>query len=88
MLSGEESFLSLAKNGQIATQYVDLLGKPTYNIQYNPSGSEYAVEGLSSPDGRVFGKMGHTERTGAELYKNVDGLYDMRLFESAAQYYK
>lgn len=88
LLSGEESFLSLAKNGQIATQYVDLLGKPTYNIQYNPSGSEYAVEGLSSPDGRVFGKMGHTERTGAELYKNVDGLYDMRLFESAAQYYK
>ncbi len=78
----------LIKNGQIATQYVDLLGNTTYDIHYNPNGSVCAVEGITSPDGRVFGKMGHSERTGNGLYRNVKGNFDMQLFESAAEYYK
>ena len=61
----------LAQNGQIATQYVDLEGDPTANIRFNPNNSVQAVEGITSPDGRVFGKMGHSERYGENLYKNV-----------------
>ena len=78
----------LAENGQIMTQYVDLAGQPTNEIQFNPNGSDMAVEGLVSPDGRVLGKMGHTERTGYGLYKNVPGEFDMKLFASAVQYFK
>jgi len=77
----------LAENGQIATQYVDLSGQPTYDIQYNPNGSVWAVEGVTSPDGRVFGKMGHTERCADGLYKNVPGNYDMGMFASAVKYF-
>ena len=77
----------LIDNGQIATQYVDEKGNPTYDIQYNPNGSMYAVEGITSPDGRVFGKMGHSERIGYGLYKNVDGKYDMKMFDSAIKYF-
>ena len=77
----------LAKNGQIATQYVDLSGEPTYDIAFNPNGSDMAVEGITSPDGRVLGKMGHSERVDAGLYLNVPGNYDIRLFESAANYF-
>ena len=80
--------LKLAENGQIATQYVDLEGNPTSNILFNPNDSVFAIEGVTSPDGRVFGKMGHSERTGAGLYKNVDGNYDMKMFESAVKYFK
>ncbi|NCC67775.1 MAG: hypothetical protein EOM14_06205 [Clostridia bacterium] len=87
-LATEEQVLILIKNGQIATQYVDLNGNPTYNIQDNPNGSIYAIEGITSPDGRVLGKMGHSERTGAGLFKNVDGRYDMGLFASAADYFR
>ena len=75
-------------NGQIATQYVDLSGKPTMESPYNPNGSTYAIEGITSPDGRVFGKMGHSERTGVNLYKNYCGNFDMKIFESGVKYFK
>ena len=78
----------LIENGQIATQYVDLKGNATDNILFNPNGSAMAVEGILSPDGRVFGKMGHSERIGSGLYKNVPGDYDIRMFESAVRYFK
>ena len=87
-LASNELILKLAANGQIATQYVDLDGKPTSNILYNPNNSCYAVEGITSPDGRVFGKMGHTERYSNGLYSNVEGNYDMKIFESAVKYFK
>ena len=78
----------LGANGQIMTQYVDLDGNPTYDIRFNPNGSASAIEGILSPDGRVFGKMGHSERIGRNLYQNVVGEYDMKLFESAVKYFK
>ncbi len=79
---------TLAENGQIATQYVDLDGNPSMDTAFNPNGSIFAIEGITSPDGRVLGKMGHSERIGNALYKNVDGKYDMKLFESAVKYFK
>ena len=78
----------LAAKGQILTQYVDEKGLPTNDIQYNPNGSAYAIEGLISPDGRVLGKMGHAERIGDGLYQNVAGNYDMKLFQSMVEYFK
>jgi phosphoribosylformylglycinamidine synthase len=85
----EESLIKqLAENGQIATQYVDSKGNATSDIHFNPNGSLYAVEGITSPDGRVFGKMGHSERTGSGLYKNVPGNYDIKMFEAAVKYFK
>ncbi len=78
----------LIANGQIATQYVDIDGNPTMDIQYNPNGSYFAVEGITSPDGRVFGKMGHTERAGYNLYKNVEGNTDNGMFRAAVEYFK
>ena len=85
----EDGLISLlAENGQIATQYVDLDGNATADIHFNPNGSLCAIEGITSPDGRVFGKMGHAERIGSGLYRNVPGVYDMRMFEAAVQYFK
>ena len=84
----DELLEELIKNGQIATQYVDQNGKPTYDVRFNPNNSVYAIEGITSPDGRVFGKMGHSERTGAGLYKNVVGEYDIKMFRSAVKYFK
>ncbi len=78
----------LASNGQIATQYVDLDGNATRDVHFNPNNSAAAIEGITSPDGRVFGKMGHSERVGAGLYRNVPGNYDLRLFEAAVKYFK
>ena len=78
----------LAENGQILTQYVDMDGNPTNDIQFNPNGSDFAIEGITSPDGRVFGKMGHSERIGYGLYKNVPGNFDMGLFRSCVKYFK
>ena len=78
----------LAENGQIATQYVDLNGNPTNDIQFNPNNSDYAIEGILSPDGRVLGKMGHSERIGSYLYKNVLGEFDIKMFESAVKYFR
>lgn len=87
-LASDELIAKLAENGQIATQYVDLSGKPTDDIRFNPNNSAFAIEGITSPDGRVIGKMGHSERIGNGLYKNVPGTYEMGLFESAASYFK
>ena len=78
----------LAANGQVATQYVDLNGEPSMDTAFNPNGSLRAIEGIVSPDGRVLGKMGHSERVGAQLYRNVPGNYDMGLFRSAVKYFK
>ncbi len=74
--------------GQIATQYVGLNGKPTMLSPFNPNGSMWAIEGITSPDGRVFGKMGHSERIGKDLYKNYSGNFDMKIFESGVKYFK
>ena len=87
-LCSDELLQKLAANGQIATQYVDLAGVPTMDVDFNPNGSVWAIEGITSPDGRVLGKMGHSERVGKEIYKNVPGNYDLHLFESAMDYYK
>ena len=87
-LASEELVAKLAANGQIATQYVDLSGQPSMKTEFNPNGSICAIEGITSPDGRVFGKMGHAERIGKHLYRNVPGDYDMGLFRSAAKYFK
>ncbi len=77
----------LAENGQIATQYADLSGAPSMDSDYNPNGSVWAVEGITSPDGRILGKMGHAERVGPGLYKNVPGEYDLQLFRAARDYF-
>ncbi len=87
-LASEEFIKKLAENGQIATQYVDLEGNATSDVRFNPNNSAYAIEGITSPDGRVFGKMGHSERVGKGLYKNVAGDYDIRMFEAAVKYFK
>ncbi len=87
-LASEELIRKLAANGQIATQYVDLDGNATSDVHFNPNDSMFAIEGITSPDGRVFGKMGHSERIGAGLYKNVPGNYDIRMFEAAVKYFK
>ena len=87
-LADEALIKKLAENGQIATQYVDLDGNATSDVHFNPNDSMYAIEGITSPDGRVIGKMGHSERVGAGLYKNVLGNYDIRMFEAAVKYFK
>ena len=87
-VASDELIKTLSQNGQIMTQYVDLSGNATMDIRFNPNGSNMAIEGILSPDGRVFGKMGHSERKGYGLYKNVPGNYDMKLFESAVKYFK
>ena len=78
----------LAEAGQVATQYVNPEGEPSLDIRYNPNGSTGAVEGLLSPDGRVFGRMGHAERVGPYLYRNVEGNYRTEMFESAMDFFK
>ncbi len=87
-LADEQLVKKLAENGQIATQYVDFDGKATDNVRFNPNDSVFAIEGITSPDGRVLGKMGHSERVGSGLYKNVPGRYEMGLFKSSAKYFK
>ena len=79
---------TLIKNGQVATQYVNLEGVPTMDQSYNPNGSLLAIEGITSPDGRVFGKMGHSERSGEYLYKNVTGDKYQPIFEGGVDYFK
>ncbi|MGB4092280.1 MAG: phosphoribosylformylglycinamidine synthase [Ruminococcus flavefaciens] len=78
----------LAAKGQIATQYVDMNGEPTMDIRYNPNTSIEAIEGITSPDGRVFGKMGHSERKGSFICKNVEGNKDQMIFENGVKYFK
>jgi len=86
--ASEETYRKLMENGQIATQYVDFNGSPTYDIEFNPNGSLHAVEGITSPDGRIFGKMGHSERYSAYVFRNVPGEMDQKLFESGVEYFK
>lgn len=84
----EELMNELIKNGQIATQYVDLEGNATYDPLYNLNGSDYAVEGITSPDGRIFGKMGHSERKGTNVFKNIHGEKDQDIFKAGVDYFK
>ena len=87
-MADETVIKALAENNQIATQYVDPNGNPTFDIRYNPNGSLYAIEGITSPDGRVLGKMGHSERMGNGVFKNVPGEKDQKIFLSGVQYFK
>jgi phosphoribosylformylglycinamidine synthase len=87
-VASEALVKQLAKNGQIATQYVDLHGCATYDIRFNPNGSMHAIEGITSPDGKVLGKMGHSERIGANVVKNVPGVKDQKLFEAGVNYFQ
>lgn len=87
-VANDDAFDKLIKNAQIATQYVDLDGNPTYNIDFNPNGSIHAVEGITSPDGRIFGKMGHSERYSDGTFKNVPGEMDQKIFDSGVGYFK
>ena len=77
----------LRKNGQVATQYVDIEGNATYDIRFNPNGSIDAIEGITSPDGRVLGKMGHSERIGSNVAKNVPGEKEQKIFEAGVEYF-
>lgn len=86
---GNENLINkLFINGQIATQYVDLQGNPTMNMPYNPNGSMFSVEGITSPDGRIFGKMAHSERIGNNVAKNIPGNKDQRIFEAGVNYFR
>ena len=83
----QEVIAQLRIRGQIATQYVDEVGEPSLDIAYNPNGSVNAIEGITSPDGRVLGKMGHSERIGEHVAMNVPGVKDQQLFEAGVKYY-
>lgn len=83
-----EVIANLRRNGQIATQYVDLKGEPSMDMPFNPNGSVNAIEGITSPDGRVLGKMGHSERIGGSVAMNVPGNQDQQLFEAGVRYFK
>ena len=87
-VANEELLKQLAENGQIATQYVNLDGEPSMDILFNPNGSVDAIEGITSPDGRVFGRMGHAERTGELLYRNVQLPWDTGMFRGAVDYFR
>ena len=87
-VASAEEIAKLAANGQIATQYVDFDGNPTFDIHCNPNTSFQAIEGITSPDGRVLGKMGHSERKGNDISKNVPGVKDQLIFESGVKYFK
>ncbi|GKX66705.1 phosphoribosylformylglycinamidine synthase [Inconstantimicrobium mannanitabidum] len=87
-VASEELIKKLLDNGQVATQYVDLEGKVRMDMPYNPNGSMLGIEGITSPCGRVLGKMGHSERIGENLYKNVEGNFDQKLFKSGVNYFK
>lgn len=87
-VANDEMLGKLIANGQVATQYVDPNGNPSAEIEWNPNGSVCAIEGITSPDGRVFGKMGHSERMGKDLYKNVPGDKDQKIFLSGVKYFK
>lgn len=82
-----ELLAQLIERGQVATQYVDAAGVPSMDLAVNPNGSVLAIEGITSPDGRVFGKMGHSERAGSGLYRNVPGNLYQPLFEAGVAYF-
>ncbi|TJX14219.1 phosphoribosylformylglycinamidine synthase [Tissierella creatinini] len=87
-VADDATLQDLIKNGQIATQYVDLRGQATYDGYYNPNGSFYAVEAITSPDGRILGKMGHSERIADDIYRNIPGEKNQMVFESGVEYFK
>lgn len=87
-LADDDFIRRLAENGQIATQYVDMDGHATNDVHFNPNDSAFAIEGITSPDGRVFGKMGHSERIGSGLYRNVPGNYDIGMFRAAVKFFQ
>jgi len=87
-VADQEIVAKLRIRGQIATQYVDSRGNPTMMFPFNPNGSVNAIEGITSPNGRVLGKMGHSERIGKDVAKNVPGNIDQQLFEAGVRYYK
>ncbi len=84
----EDVIKKLIENGQVATQYVDYNGEISLNMPYNPNGSNFGIEGITSPDGRILGKMGNSERIGENLYKNVIGEYEQHIFKSGVEYFK
>ena len=86
--ASDEELEALRANGQIAFQYVDADGKPSMDIAANPNGSRWAIEGITSPDGRVLGKMGHTERRGENIARNISGEKFQPLFEGGVAYFK
>ena len=87
-IANEELLRQLIANDQIATQYVDLEGNVSLDMPFNPNGSVLGIEGITSPDGRVLGKMGHSERIGEDLYVNVPGNFDQKIFESGVKYFR
>ena len=87
-IANEELLRQLITNDQIATQYVDLEGHVSLDMPFNPNGSVLGIEGITSPDGRVLGKMGHSERIGEDLYVNVPGNFDQKIFESGVKYFR
>ncbi len=87
-VASPETVQGLIAHGQLATQYVDAAGRPTLDISANPNGSVGAIEGIFSPDGRVFGKMGHLERCGPYVGINIPGNHYQPLFESGAAYFR
>ena len=86
-VASPEIIAELEKNGQIATQYAAPSGEATYDMPYNPNGSYYAIEGITDPTGRIFGKMGHSERAGSNVFKNIPGEKDQKIFESGVKYF-
>jgi len=86
-IADEELVQELFEQGQVATQYVDLADNPTMDIDFNPNGSVAAIEGITSPDGRVLGKMGHSERIGTNVAKNIVGAKDQQLFKAGVEYF-
>ncbi len=86
--AGEDIIRDLERSGQIATQYIDPEGNPTYDIKYNPNGSDHAIEGITSPDGRILGKMAHSERVTDGTFKNIPGNKEQKIFESGVKYFK
>ena len=86
-MASDEWIQKLFANGQVATQYVDIDGNPTMDEDFNPNGSYCAIEGITSPDGRVLGKMGHSERFEDGLFQNIPGNKDQHLFASAVKYF-
>ena len=87
-IANEELLRQLITNDQIATQYVDLEGNVSLDMPFNPNGSVLGIEGITSPDGRVLGKMGHSERIGEDLYVNVPGNFHQKIFESGVKYFR
>jgi phosphoribosylformylglycinamidine synthase len=87
LVASSNQVSELFKNGQVATQYVNFEGEPTLDSKFNPNGSVMAIEGITSPDGRIFGKMGHSERIGSNVIKNVLGENDQKLFEAGIEYF-